>query len=266
MNVFAVGENGTIVHYNGAVWQPVTSPTTLTLQRVWGFSAEDVYAVGGASGTGGTGSGVIIHYDGREWSIAAGGAIPRLKAIWGAGEDSIFVVGDAGTIMQYNKSEDTWDIVESGTGETLRSVWGFSDTNMLAAGDYGTILHYDGASWEPVNSGVTSRIFGVWGPSPDSIFAAGDAGMVLRSDGQTGTTTTTTAIPCPAELIYGEVSDEVAMLRHIRDAVLRESPQGQAVIRLYYLWSPVVVQILANDPRLRQEVRRVVDALLAALR
>jgi len=148
----------------------------------------------------------------------------------------------------------------------LCCVWGFSDTNMLAAGDYGTILHYDGASWEPVDSGVTSRIFGVWGSSPDNIFAAGDAGMVLRSDGQTVTTTTTTSIPCPAELIYGEVSDEVVMLRYIRDALLRESPQGQEVIRLYYLWSPVVVQILENDPHLRQEVRLVVDALLASLR
>lgn len=45
-DVFAVGEVGTIIHYDGSVWTSMDSGTTENLKAVWGSSGSDVFAVG----------------------------------------------------------------------------------------------------------------------------------------------------------------------------------------------------------------------------
>jgi hypothetical protein len=47
--VFAVGDDGTIMHYNGSVWSSMPNPvsgTTIHLYGIWGSSSSDVFAVG----------------------------------------------------------------------------------------------------------------------------------------------------------------------------------------------------------------------------
>jgi hypothetical protein len=51
-DVFAVGEDGVVLHYDGAAWTLAT-PTRAGLLGVWGSSPGDVYAVGAA--------GTILH-------------------------------------------------------------------------------------------------------------------------------------------------------------------------------------------------------------
>lgn len=48
-NVWAVGDNGTIIHYDGTAWTPVLPPVTKlsqNLRAVWAANANDVYIVG----------------------------------------------------------------------------------------------------------------------------------------------------------------------------------------------------------------------------
>jgi hypothetical protein len=47
-SVFAVGELGAIIRYqgSGSVWSQMTSPTTKDLNGIWGSSASKVFAVG----------------------------------------------------------------------------------------------------------------------------------------------------------------------------------------------------------------------------
>src|SRR5947207_14074353 len=59
--IWAVGDSGAIVHYDGSAWSLIpNSPTTATLHGVWGAAANDVWAVGD--------SGLILHFDGSGWS------------------------------------------------------------------------------------------------------------------------------------------------------------------------------------------------------
>jgi len=44
-DVWAVGDNGTIVRWNGAVWSPVASGTTNDLLGIWGSGPDDIWAV-----------------------------------------------------------------------------------------------------------------------------------------------------------------------------------------------------------------------------
>ena len=59
-DVYAVGAGGTILHYDGAGWNPMQSGTSEDLNDVWGSSSSDVYAVGSES--------TLLHFDGISWS------------------------------------------------------------------------------------------------------------------------------------------------------------------------------------------------------
>ena len=63
-DVFAVGENGLIVHYNGKVWQKMPTPTREPLRGIWGSGPENIFAIGDG--------GVILRYDGKKWRFSPG--------------------------------------------------------------------------------------------------------------------------------------------------------------------------------------------------
>jgi hypothetical protein len=46
INIYAVGLNGTILHYDGTTWTAESSGTTNKLNAVWGVSETNIYAVG----------------------------------------------------------------------------------------------------------------------------------------------------------------------------------------------------------------------------
>ena len=52
--IFAVGDAGTIIQYNGAAWSTVPPITGNNLRAIWGSSPTNIYAVGE--------SGVVLHY------------------------------------------------------------------------------------------------------------------------------------------------------------------------------------------------------------
>jgi hypothetical protein len=75
------------------------------------------------------------------------------------------------------------------------------------------------------------------------------------------TTTTTVFTLCPVEEIYGENSQEAELLRTYRDSVLAQSPEGQELIRLYYEWSPVIVEMMNEDEEFRAQVKEMIDGI-----
>lgn len=97
-DVFAVGFNGTILHYDGSNWSEMgmTSLDAYYLHGIWGSNNYDVYAMGS--------SGTILHYDGSYWSKIVSGTWSRLNGIWGSSGGDVFAVGDDGTILRRNLS------------------------------------------------------------------------------------------------------------------------------------------------------------------
>ena len=67
---------------------------------------------------------------------------------------------------------------------------------------------------------------------------------------------------CPTEQIYGQDSEEVETLRHFRDEVLSKTPEGQEIIRLYYEWSPIIVNAMEADEEFKGEVKEIIDGVL----
>jgi hypothetical protein len=82
----------------------------------------------------------------------------------------------------------------------------------------------------------------------------------------TAPVTTTIPVPCPSEAIYGENSEEVALLRYIRDDILNSTPEGQEIIRLYYELSPLIVETIEKDEALKGELKNLIDGILMLYR
>jgi hypothetical protein len=92
----------------------------------------------------------------------------------------------------------------------------------------------------------------------------------VRTAGDTPTTTTAISTttssqpnnPCAVEEIYGESSAQAALLRQFRDGVLVKSPEGRAIIELYYRWSPLIAQTVREDDQLREESKVLVGDMI----
>lgn len=67
---------------------------------------------------------------------------------------------------------------------------------------------------------------------------------------------------CPVTAIYGTDSTETEFLRSIRDNILSKTSEGQALIDLYYQWSPIIVRAMEADEGFKQEVKDIVDEVL----
>jgi hypothetical protein len=76
------------------------------------------------------------------------------------------------------------------------------------------------------------------------------------------TTTTSTRCLCPALCIFGEGSEEAELLRYFRDSVMSNTPEGEALIKLYYQWSPVVVRAMDEDQAFKEWVTEAIENVL----
>jgi len=76
------------------------------------------------------------------------------------------------------------------------------------------------------------------------------------------TTIPTRLLPCLVEKIYGENSEQVELLRNLRDNTLRKIPVGREIIKLYYQWSPAIVRAIEGDDEFKEQMRHIIDRIL----
>jgi len=136
-DLFIVGEEGRILHYDGNNWMGMNNSTNKTLTAVWGASGNDVFAVGW--------DGTILHYDGSHWTKMNSGTKEALFGIWGTHGNNVFAVGVNGTILHYDGHK--WTTMSSDTNQDILGILGCSGSDIYAVGN-GIILHYDGIQWE----------------------------------------------------------------------------------------------------------------------
>jgi hypothetical protein len=136
-HVWAIGDGGEILKWDGKEWKKQVSGTTANLYGIYGTSKDNVVAVG-ASGT-------ILRWNGTSWASEGSGTTIELRAVWGTGPDNIWTSGAGGTMKQWTGSGwvGSGDLVS-----TVWAIWGPNDKLMWAVGDSGLIYKWSvGMGW-----------------------------------------------------------------------------------------------------------------------
>lgn len=177
-DVWAVGDGGTAMHYDGQTWSLQNTGTKNALNGVWSASAGSAWVVGD--------SGTALHWDGSKFVSETSGTSSHLNSVWGSAEGNLVAVGDTGTIVQRNGM--TWSTQSSGVTTNLYRVNGSDAQNIWAVGQTNTVLKNAGSGWskQTVLPGLGS-LADVWTSGPSDVWTVGgtssnDCG-VARFDG-----------------------------------------------------------------------------------
>ncbi len=134
------GENGLILRFDPETetFEEFVTPDNQTIFGIWGFSRNDIWAVGGLLSDQQFG-GTIWHYDGTAWSVAdLSEQFPEGYAtvfkIWGRSPSKVYAVGAAALVLEFDGT--TWNLVDDGTERdaTLFSVFGNADSVVAVGG------------------------------------------------------------------------------------------------------------------------------------
>jgi photosystem II stability/assembly factor-like uncharacterized protein len=166
-DVFLVGSQGTILHYNGDKWSPMNSGTTEHLTAVCGRSADDVYAVGT--------HGIFLHYDGSRWTTMPPPGTWALYDVWTAPDCAVYATGVLGAWMFSGQSwvdlggpSEAWAVV--GFRGRLHSALYEAEPFHLFASDGRDLYLYHNGKWARGRDVVGSTVYDVWGFSAGELF------------------------------------------------------------------------------------------------
>ena len=197
-NIYSVGDNGTILHFNGEKWQSIESGTTRRLWDIWGEANQHVYIVGDY-GTILQSTSVCNESTLCQWRPIESRTLLSLRSIWGTSETDIFAAGASGGVLVYDGVE--WQRMVTESNIMINAIQGMNSTNIFAAGDGGKMLQYDGISWYDVPTCSTQRLNTLWSCS-GSIFAVGYDGSILYNKGQGWATISTCQFKQWNDLFY----------------------------------------------------------------
>lgn len=176
-DVWAVGDDGIIAHYDGIAWTGDQAGSPFKTS-IWGSGPNDIYALSTFD---------LLHYTNDTWTevdldAGAGGG----GQVWGTGASDIWLMTGSDRVSHFNGS--TWETIELEIVGDLEAVWGPAPDDLWAAGGAGSIAHYDGSEWDEVThqeigSPYLRQLRSVHGTSSSDIWIVGHQ---LGEGGATG--------------------------------------------------------------------------------
>jgi hypothetical protein len=184
-DIWAVGNWGKAIHWNGAAWSDVPTGTYSHLYGVWPLGRDDVWAVG--EGT--------FHWNGTAWASVPSPTTAELQGVWGSATNDVWAVGRAGTVLRWSGA--AWSSVPISSTSDFDAVWGSADDDVWVVGGLG-IFHWDGSGFSRALAGGGG---GIWGAAPDDAWVGG-----LGAQRWNGSAWTTLDVP---ELLRWSAIDDV---------------------------------------------------------
>lgn len=167
---WAVGEDGTILLWNGSGWTAQTSFTDETLRAISGVSGEDVWAVGE--------DGAVRHWDGLAWQ-----AVPApeddYEAVY-ATATSVYAAG-AIRLRRLDRESGTWSLEGAPAVQGVTGFVPLADGRLVALSTGRLFVSREGG-WDLVPSAPVRLAAGLVRRSGELVLV-GDAGTVLAGPG-----------------------------------------------------------------------------------
>jgi hypothetical protein len=144
-DVWFVGEMGTTLHWDGESVTEVSHILDLQLLGVWANGPDDVWAIGFYPQDR---IGAVRHWTGTEWDELLVAPAASLWEIWSSGPGDVWVVGTTtnvtGLVLHARGNEITKIDFD---GKPLRSVWGTNEDDVWVLPYDSPIQHWDGSEF-----------------------------------------------------------------------------------------------------------------------
>jgi hypothetical protein len=150
-DLYIVGNNGNIVHYNGTTWQRIESGTDLNIGDIWGIPDSS----GGYN--------KYLAADNAMLKIDANNNLYRIDAeqghslssVWAVSNRLIYTAGGYGLSLYKNYS---WKKINEPDVNTIYNVRGQDYNDVFGLSSTFFLLHFNGFNWQYINTG-TSNVY-----------------------------------------------------------------------------------------------------------
>ena len=147
-DIWAVGAQGAIVHWDGKAWQAFDPISSRALRAVWAVSPSDVWAAGDQA--------AMLHFDGVRWRARKTGGTGIINDLWGAAKNDLWAASWEGLSHWDGAS---WTVAPGNTEMNMMSLWGASASDIWATSSHDLIKHWDGHTWNDAKLGVPVESF-----------------------------------------------------------------------------------------------------------
>ncbi len=180
-DLYFVGDNGSIMHYDGQKFERQESGTEVGLTDIYGVWKNKIYACGELF------AGVVLEYDDSRWSVidslSGNGQTARLtvfctKDFFALGGDSTWYIDRGwGNVLLHPPAFVARGKLPFGKPVGVFSIRGTARNNVFAVGGWGFLMHYNGMTWKWIeetwyDDGFLSSL----SVTKDKVYAVGDRG------------------------------------------------------------------------------------------
>ncbi|HMN17194.1 MAG TPA: glucosyl transferase [Ignavibacteriaceae bacterium] len=151
-DLYVVGNNGNIVHYNGQSWQRIESGTELNINDIWGDYNDktgeyEILAVASNVNTS-TERTIIKIYNNTSRIISSSPIQWSLRTVWFMPSRRYYVAG-SGVYEKHNLTENEWrnNTLDITTFYTNR-IRGNDVNDVVGIGAFGDFVHFNGSGWK----------------------------------------------------------------------------------------------------------------------
>ncbi len=177
-DLWAVGDDATLLHWDGDAWTRTVLPAIGDLTAIWGRSAQDIWVTSTSAS--------LLHFDGSAWSVvSASGLVEAGSAIWGGPDGVLWIGAFSGAL--YRGTGAPFVSISSPASGRIRRIWGSGSRDVWAVSEAGEALHFQGLSWARASlppawpGGALRAVFGT--AADDVWFGGAQAYQVLHYTG-----------------------------------------------------------------------------------
>lgn len=165
-NIYAVGYNGQIAHFNGTNWQRIESGTDLNIYDIWGDYKEkinefEIIAVASKVLVNQEKKIIKINKTDDVTSLSTNGIPSNLTGIWF--KNKVFYVVGSGMFRKNDiESTSEWKAFHSGIiNYHISDIRGNDYNDIIASGSFGELVHFNGINWKSYTD--ETYMNGAWG-------------------------------------------------------------------------------------------------------
>lgn len=195
-DIWIAGADGTLLHGDGASFQPVPLGSTSNLAAIHGSARDDIW-VGGSLGA-------LFHFDGSKWTSAPdlagrgvyvsalGGTSP--SDVWAAGRRGGVTLADGSVTpvesFTYHFDGARWtevvvppairDRARTRHAAHIVSLHAFAPGKAVMVGELGSAYVFDGKTWVSEDSSTDVLLLGVWSTVAGEAWGVGANGIAVH--------------------------------------------------------------------------------------